>query len=148
MKTMDTLLQHRNVLEVGIDLAQSPMELFKDQLICDNRKFGLNPSEETVELVAAWAAAYKFFGPVYQYKVDLKSNSEVGAPVKIMCKLNAPKNSRRLDLAVNPDEAVTAAKRKARVRVHATSELLVSTRNQALQRMPQAGFHHQLGEQN
>jgi hypothetical protein len=103
----------RNVLEVGIDLARSPMELFKDQFVCDNRKFGLDPSEETAELVAARAAAYKFFGPVYQYKADLKSNGEVGVPVKVMRKVNAPKNSRRLDLAVNPDEAVTAAKRKA-----------------------------------
>jgi hypothetical protein len=103
----------RNVLEVGIDLARSPMELFKDQFVCDNRKFGLDPSEETAELVAARAAAYKFFGPVYQYKADLKSNGEVGLPVKVMRKVNAPKNSRRVDLAVNPDEAVTAAKRKA-----------------------------------
>jgi hypothetical protein len=103
----------RNVLEVGIDLARSPMELFKDQFVCDNRKFGLDPSEETAELVAARAAAYKFFGPVYQYKADLKSNGEVGVPVKVMRKVNAPKNSRRVDLAVNPDEAVTAAKRKA-----------------------------------
>jgi hypothetical protein len=103
----------RNVLEVGIDLARSPMELFKDQFVCDNRKFGLDPSEETAELVAARAAAYKFFGPVYQYKADLKSNGEVGVPVKVMRKVNAPKNSRRLDLAVNPEEAVTAAKRKA-----------------------------------
>jgi hypothetical protein len=103
----------RNVLEVGIDLARSPMELFKDQFVCDNRKFGLDPSEETAELVAARAAAYKFFGPVYQYKADLKSNGEVGLPVKVMRKVNAPKNSRRLDLAVNPDEAVTAAKCKA-----------------------------------
>jgi hypothetical protein len=103
----------RNVLEVGIDLAWSPMELFKDQFVCDNRKFGLDPSEETAELVAARAAAYKFFGPVYQYKADLKSNGEVGVPVKVMRKVNAPKNSRRVDLAVNPDEAVTVAKRKA-----------------------------------
>jgi hypothetical protein len=103
----------RNVLEVGINLARSPMELFKDQFVCDNRKFGLDPSEETAELVAARAAAYKFFGPVYQYKADLKSNGEVGVPVKVLRKVNAPKNSRRVDLAVNPDEAVTAAKRKA-----------------------------------
>jgi hypothetical protein len=45
----------RNVLEVGINLARSPMELFKDQFVCNNRKFGLDPSEETAELVAARA---------------------------------------------------------------------------------------------
>jgi hypothetical protein len=103
----------RNFLEVGIDLARSPMELFKDQFVCDNCKFGLDPLEEMVELVAARAAVYRFFGPVYLYKADLKSNGEMGAPVKIMRKVNAPKNSRKLDLAVNPDEAVAAAKRKA-----------------------------------
>jgi hypothetical protein len=92
----------RNFLEVGIDLARSPMELFKDQFVCDNRRFGLDPSEEMAELVAAWVVVYRFFGPIYLYKADLKSNGEMGAPVKIMHKVNAPKNSRKLDLAINP----------------------------------------------
>jgi hypothetical protein len=100
----------QNFLEVGIDLARSPMELFKDQFVCDNGRFGLNPSEEMAELVAAWVAAYRFFGPIYLYKVDLKSNGKMGAPVKIMHKVNAPKNSRKLDLAINLDEVVAVAK--------------------------------------
>jgi hypothetical protein len=101
-----------NFLEVGIDLTRSPMELFKDQFVCNNCRFGLNPLEEMAELVAAWVAAYRFFGPIYLYKADLKSNGKMGAPVKIMHKVNAPKNSRKLDLAINPDEAVAAAKQR------------------------------------
>jgi hypothetical protein len=72
----------RNVLEVGIDLARSPMELFKDQFVCDNRKFGLDPSEETAELVAARAAAYKFFGPVYQLEEVVSTQDDFFLPLR------------------------------------------------------------------